>query len=304
MTNDGLHRSIRAEAVPRTVRGYGNRYRRRVVLGVRMSDEFHFVSAKTLSKSKTGAPSNSSVILTVMRHNLRELYFDEPSVVPSTIDLTQSHRNRVLAGSAKAAEVSALADAWLKSSGVKVRKNASMAVEIVFSLPRKMRIEAEAYFKCATEWAGLYFAVPVLSSVMHDDQDHPHAHVVLLPLRDGKLVGSALLGNRSATIAMQADFHEKVGKRFGMSAPKRKRKRGLAERMRALDVAASYVAARTSLSAEAVAALLAPHCHDPFTLLAKLGVALPQRSREKSFVEIMTKPCIHEGGRARYQVPV
>ncbi|WP_426167448.1 plasmid recombination protein [Pseudoduganella sp. R-34] len=279
--------SSRARAVRAVPRNYD-----------RINDDVHFLAAATLSKEKMEVSSNSLVILTAMRHNLRELYRDLPWAVPDGIDLSRSNRNRVLVGPGSAAEVSALADAWIKSAGVKVRKNASMAVEIVFSLPRNMLIDFEQYFRCSTEWVESYFAAPVLSSVMHDDQQHPHAHVLLLPLKNGKLMGSALLGDRRATTAMQADFHEKVGKKFGMKPPKRKRKRSLQQRKLALDVAAGFVAAHSSLSSEALIALLAPHLSDPFSLLTKLGVPPLQQLNENSFRGMMTRPCKPEARRA------
>jgi hypothetical protein len=87
-----------------------------------------------------------------------------------------------------------------------------------------------------------------------------------------------------------------------LSAPKKKHKRSLDQRKRALNVAAGYVAARSNLSEDEVVALLAPHLNDPYALLAKLGVVPTQRHHEGSFAGIMTRPCMKKGSSARYQI--
>src|SRR5207245_6185490 len=54
-------------------------------------------------------------------------------------------------------------------------------------------------------WIEVYFAVPVLSAVVHVDEAAPHMHVLLLPLLNGRMQGSDLVGSRSRLRAMQSE---------------------------------------------------------------------------------------------------
>lgn len=59
-------------------------------------------------------------------------------------------------------------------------------------------------------WPQQRYRLPPLSAILHNDESHQLLHLVLLPVRGGKLVDSELLGNRATMKAMQKDFHEQV----------------------------------------------------------------------------------------------
>lgn len=90
--------------------------------------------------------------------------------------------------------------------------------ELIVSLPNTTTVDYVAVFNDTVAWAIEYFRVPVISAVIHLDQAHPHVHLLLLPLRDGKWLGSRLIGPRSAVSAMQKSFSNVVAGKYGLLA--------------------------------------------------------------------------------------
>ena len=163
------------------------------------------------------------IITVAARHNRRVIQAEMGSA--GSIDPTRSHLNETLVGPETAADVGQLAkDLMARAGVVKLRKDAVMGLEIVFSLPPGHAIDDRAYFtECAT-WAGRYFggADNILSADIHRDEVAPHCHVLVLPLIDNRMDGSNLLGGKQKLMALQKDFHLNVASRHGLSkAPAR-----------------------------------------------------------------------------------
>jgi len=101
----------------------------------------------------------------------------------------------------------------------KVRKNAVLAVEFVVQGPANSPGEVtEAYFNAAAPWlaARLGGEDNRLSTAIHYDEESPHLHVVMMPLRDGKLNYDSYLGGKKFALRqLQTDFAREVGARFG-----------------------------------------------------------------------------------------
>ena len=165
----------------------------------------------------------SGIITVAARHNKREIQAEMGAT--GSIDPTRSCLNEILTGPSTAADVGQLAKDLMTAAGVvKLRKDAVMGLEIVFSLPHGHALDDRAYFTACAEWAGLAFggAHNVLSADIHRDEAAPHCHVLLLPLIDGRMDGSNLLGGKQKLMALQKDFHAAVASKFGLSkAPAR-----------------------------------------------------------------------------------
>ena len=56
----------------------------------------------------------------------------------------------------------------------------------------------------------------ILSADIHRDESTPHLHVLLLPLIDGRMVGSNALGGPPQLLKLQADFHAAVCVPYGL----------------------------------------------------------------------------------------
>ena len=207
--------------------------------------------------------------------------------------VTFDRNTHVLRGPGTAAAVARHAKALMDAAGVKaIRRDAVRALEIIFSLPPDSSVDPDQFFDESIKWAGQYFAVPVFSAIVHNDEAAPHCHVLLLPLVDGRMVGSDLMGGRAKLLAMQADYHAQVGQRHGLTRQAAQKRASAATRKRALDLAFDVLEANSGLSGAVLLALLAPHANDPAPLLMALGLAMPTPTAvENKFVKMMTKPC-------------
>jgi hypothetical protein len=161
------------------------------------------------------------IITAAARHNKREIQAELGAT--GSIDPTRSCLNYAIAGPSVADDVGQLAKDLMRAAGLlKLRKDAVMGLEAVFSLPPDTAIDDRAYFTDCAQWLGGYLGGSILSVDVHWDEAAPHCHVLLLPLVGGRMVGNKLLGGKQMLMAMQKDFHLKVASRYGMSkAPAR-----------------------------------------------------------------------------------
>lgn len=158
------------------------------------------------------------IITVAARHNKRVIQAEMGAT--GSIDPTRSFLNETLAGPSTAADVGQLAKDLMMAAGVtRLRKDAVMALEIVFSLPPGHTIDDRAYFTESATWAGVYFggADNILSVDIHRDEAQHHCHVLMLPLIDGRMDGGRMVGNKQKLIEMQKQFHLDVAARYGLS---------------------------------------------------------------------------------------
>jgi hypothetical protein len=237
-----------------------------------------------------------------VKHNLRENVRE--IALGGRVDPGRSHLNVILAGEHSAdavmehqAQLVAVATAARTRKGrtpAKVRSDAVRAVEFLFSLPPASGIDEDAFFRQALSWLELRYQVPVLSCIVHRDegQGHPHMHALLLPVRDGAWIGSAMVG---VYAKMQADFHAQVGALFGLSYAPRV---NVATRREAALAAQAAIDADPALvqTPEFRAWFLAAAERNPARLLEILGLKTARSpAPAKQWVRIMTRPVAREG---------
>lgn len=237
--------------------------------------------------------TGKGIVGVAARHNHREILAEMGGTPGCSIDPRRTPLNRVLAGPGDAAGVVAEAQALMSAAGVgTLRKDAVRALEIVVSLPSDTSVDQDAFFTDALRWAAAAIGAPVLSAVVHNDEAAPHAHILILPLVDGRMVGSDLMGNRAKLQALHADFQLKVAHRYGLARQAAPARPSAAQRREAVDMAFAALEANSGLQTAVLLALLEPHRADPLPLLQALGIAMPapKRKAKASFVEIMTRP--------------
>ncbi len=135
------------------------------------------------------------------------------------IDASLSRFNASLHGLATPTEIASYARERMAKAGVgKLRKDAVLAIEWVFSLPAGHGINDDGYFCEAMLWVAAQSGGldNVLCADIHRDEAQPHCHVIVLPLIEGKMLGSDLLGGRAKLAALKNDFHAKVAKAYGL----------------------------------------------------------------------------------------
>lgn len=158
----------------------------------------------------------SGIITVAARHNKREIQAETGAA--GSIDPTRSRLNQTLVGPSAAADVGQLAKDLMTAAGVtKLRKDAVMGLEVVFSLPPGHAIDDRAYFSDCAVWAGRYLGGITLSVDIHRDEAAPHCHVLLLPLVDGRMDGGRMVGHKQKLMAMQKQFHLDVAGRYGLN---------------------------------------------------------------------------------------
>lgn len=228
-------------------------------------------------------------VLTAARHNLREIQAEHGA--DGYIDPAKSHLNVVIAGPHEAVQVAALANDEITG---KLRCDAVRAIELVISLPPAQAFDQMAFFNDSLAWVRIFFGVPVLSAVVHLDETEPHCHVLLLPVVNGRMIGSDLVGNRARLRQMQCDFYQAVSSCYGLSRPMSAKRTSKAIRYKAASMVFDAIrAAPDCLGRPDVGfALKEAIASNPDALAAALGVTIPtgKTKREKSFVEIMTTP--------------
>jgi hypothetical protein len=100
---------------------------------------------------------------------------------------------------------------------VRLRKDAVRAIELVFSLPGNHTADSERFFADCVAWSCRRFGADnLLSAARHADEAAPHLHVLMLPLANGRMVGSDLVGNKRTLIELQNAFHGEVAHLHGL----------------------------------------------------------------------------------------
>ncbi len=158
--------------------------------------------------------------LRAARHNRRTIQAELGA--GGHIDHTRTPLNRTLAGPDTPEEVAKQAKELMRAAGVtKLRKDAVTALEAIFSIPERLVIDRDAYFARCLEWAADEFGGMgnILSADVHNDEAQPHLHVLVLPLREGRMNGSDMMGNRQTIDSRQKRFYKEVAGPFGFQKP-------------------------------------------------------------------------------------
>jgi hypothetical protein len=179
-------------------------------------DYFFAVGTIGLSKQKAKPVS----LLAAAKHNKREIRAEFGP--DKRFDSCLKDCNKVIAGPATADEVVKLATSLMLDAGIdpnRLRKDYTQAIELIFSLPAETTLQVETYFEQCVNWTRLTFGkAVVLSADIHNDESMPHCHVLVLPLREGKRVGGALI-NRTALKKLTDSFFLKVAQLNGLRRP-------------------------------------------------------------------------------------
>jgi Plasmid recombination enzyme len=144
------------------------------------------------------------------------------------IDPNRCSLNQVLVGGSDPAQIVCDTEAKiLHETGKPLRKNGVLAIEYVVSLRSGTKVDTNAYFPAVVEWLEEYLGCHIISAVVHLDEANPHMHVLVLPLRNGRMMGSELVGYKGDLAALKQSHYKCVGQRFGLqmaeSIPRYKR---------------------------------------------------------------------------------
>ena len=143
-------------------------------------------------------------VLAAAKHNLRE--------IPCTPNITPQHSylNEVLVGPTTATAIKSQFKALLAAAGItKLRKDAVLLIEAIVSLPVGVDDQERQYFQSALGWLEHSFGQGnLLSAILHKDESAQHMHVLIVPLVNGAMNGSDLLGGPHHVRALQRNFRK------------------------------------------------------------------------------------------------
>jgi hypothetical protein len=230
-------------------------------------------------------------LLIPLKHNLREDQKERGA--RQHIDPERLVLNYQLVSIGDAKQTKEWADALISESGAKVRANASLAVEIIFSLPtNRHNTNTRPYFEDCLNWVRDEFkGLEVLSFAVHLDEAAPHAHALLLSLKDGRICGNEVMGNRAVIQRRIDDFFWKVAKKHGLK--KTPRKLSAKESEQLFRVVSSAIDSEGFIPKSKVYSLLMDEIRKaPVKFAQVLGIDMPDRilKDRHDFVKIMTKP--------------
>lgn len=232
--------------------------------------------------------TGGGIWLAAARHNKRAIQAELGA--NSHIDPNRSRLNIILIGPQTALEVARLAkERMTLMGGNKPRKNAVLGVELVFSLPKNHRLDVVEYFTACAKWAGQQFGGMdnIISADIHRDEAQDHAHVLLVPLINGRLKGSDAVGNKRTYAERQVSFFTDVAAGFGFSKPKTK----LSGHAKAQTAKQVKDALRNDSAAKSAAwAVICDSVeHDPLPYALALGIEVKQKNKPtKTSTQIFT----------------
>lgn len=240
----------------------------------------------------------SGIIAHAARHNLEPEARDKVHIDPS-----KSCLNVVLRGAGRAVDVAAEAVRLMVQADVLPLRKAKkenwqpiVGLEIIVSLPPESGIAETDFFTDAVAWAETFFEIPILSAVIHNDEAAPHCHVLMLPLFNGRMTGHKLVGYKTRLLAMQADFHAKVGQGYGLRRGTPAKRYSRSARVTAADrVVTALRRSPKVLDDPAIRDALLDVIAEtmPINLMELLKLDMPEviAPKPKTFASIMTKNC-------------
>jgi hypothetical protein len=143
-------------------------------------------------------------LLRAARHNTREHQ-------PLNADQTKTPQNWMSGGTT--AEVMHRYSTLIPE---KIRKNAVHAIEVVMTASPDFSGNWDGYLKACDQWArNLFGDANVLHVSHHHDETSPHSHILVIPVKNGRLNAKHFIGgSRDRMAELQNDFFQEVGRTF------------------------------------------------------------------------------------------
>ena len=232
----------------------------------------------------------SGIIAAAAKHNRRAIQAEVGA--SASIDPARSYMNETLHGPPTADGVAQLALKRLRDAGIrKLRKNAVVGLEIIFSLPVGTDLDDRRYFADCAAWAARNFGGEdnVLSVDVHRDEAAPHSHALILPMVNGKMAGSDMVGNRPKLLQMQQDFHRDVAAKYGLRKAPARLAGATKQRAASAVLGRLQAAADGAVSSVAWATIRDAIERDPAPFLAAMAIELePPKKKLRTMTQIFT----------------
>lgn len=172
---------------------------------------------------RLGKIKSEGQLLAALQHNKRTPQSMRHAL--ANVDVTRTQLNYSLANNDTPEQIARYAKVQMLRAGIeKPRKDCVRAVEVLFSLPiDRHQQNTKPFFTSCFNWTQQNFAGELLSFDVHLDESAPHAHALILPLIDGKMQGSDMVGGIGNMNRLRDRFHLDVASHYGLSRSDSKR---------------------------------------------------------------------------------
>ncbi len=166
---------------------------------------------------RLGKINGKNGILEAMKHNQRIIQSERGA--GKNIDPSRIHLNYCLTPKRTPEDIHRHTRATMALAGIETpRKNGVMGVEVVFSLPIIWhKRDSKPFFQDCYKWVKSTFQGELLSFDVHLDESMPHAHAVILPLVNGKMQGSDMVGGTGNLKRLINLFYVDVASNYGFT---------------------------------------------------------------------------------------
>lgn len=239
---------------------------------------------------RMGKVKSKAGILNAAKHNKRTLQAERGT--GANIDAFRTPLNYSLTDpAATAEEIDRTAKVLMVQDGIdKTRINQVMALEIIFSLPiNRHEQDTCPFFQDCMDWTKQHIPGVLLSFDIHLDESAPHAHALILPLVNGKMQGSEIMGGKGNLMRLVNRFYADVAVKYGLSRNQSKhlagkQKEGIEQQV------LSWLATDPVMKSKVWPCVRDAIRKDPqpYAQLLNINPRPGNNGKRKSFVEIMT----------------
>lgn len=238
---------------------------------------------------RLGKVKGKAGILNAAKHNKRETQAERGA--GANIDAFRTLLNYSLTDPATAEKIDRTAKVLMAQAGIdKTRKNQVMALEIICSLPINWhQKDTRPFFQDCMKWTKQNIPGVLLSFDIHLDESAPHAHALILPLVNGKMQGSEIMGGRGNLMRLINRFYDDVAVNHGLSRNQSKhlagkQKEGIEQQV------LSWLATDPVMKSKVWPCVRDAIRKDPqpYAQLLNINQRPGNNGKRKSFVEIMT----------------
>ena len=154
-------------------------------------------------------------LLNAGKHNLRLIDTEIGSYKGGRIDPSRSNLNQILEGPFTPKGIEDLAkELIVKNITKKLRKDAVIAVEIIFSPKIGFSKDFNEFFEDCLQWSKSFYKLPILSAITHFDEQVPHLHILMLPLVGNRMIGSSIVGYKGKLRYAKEDFMRQLATKY------------------------------------------------------------------------------------------
>jgi len=235
-----------------------------------------------------GKINSFTKLLNAGKHNLRLIDTEIGIYKGGKIEPSKSHLNQVLEGPSTPKEIESLAKALTeKNVTKKLRKDAVIAVEVIFSPKADFSKDFNEFFEDCLKWVKSFYKLPILSAISHFDEQVPHLHVLMLPLVGNRMIGSSIVGYKGKLKYAKEDFFKQLATKHQLIQYVRPESFSPEQREA---VAKSVICKLFSLegmktwNTKDLIDVLKPN---PFPVAQALGIKVPQSMRSQYIEEII-----------------